>query len=56
MSQLKFKCPNVDEKNEECGRRFSTQKELETHIKKRHPKLFNLKKETKEEKEKKNVR
>ena len=53
MSQLKFKCPNVDEKNEECGRRFSTQKELETHIKTRHPKLFNLKKETKEEKEKK---
>ena len=55
-SQLKFKCPNVEENGDECGRRFSTQKELETHIKTRHPKLQNSKieiKDLKEEKEKK---
>ena len=55
-SQLKFKCPNIDENGDECGRRFSTQKELETHIKTRHPKLQNSKieiKDLKEEKEKK---
>ena len=55
-SQLKFKCPNIEENGDECGRRFSTQKELETHIKTRHPKLQNSKieiKDLKEEKEKK---
>jgi len=55
-SQLKFKCPSIEENGDECGRRFSTQKELETHIKTRHPKLNNSKieiKESKEEKEKK---
>ena len=52
-SQLKFKCPNVEENGDECGRRFSTQKELETHIKTRHPKLQISKVETKELKEEK---
>ena len=41
MSTLNFKCPKIDENGEECGRRFSTEKELETHIKSRHPELTN---------------
>ena len=41
MSTLNFKCPKIDENGEECGRRFFTEKELETHIKSRHPELIN---------------
>ena len=41
MSTLNFKCPKIDENGEECGRRFFTEKELETHIKSRHPELTN---------------
>ena len=41
MSTLNFKCLKIDENGEECGRRFFTEKELETHIKSRHPELIN---------------